>query len=1151
MSTFESQVGMTRGAPARLPHAASAAATHEAALKGRAPLRWRVLLAAALLSLALGVGLDETLARGRSSVLTGARPDGLSRSHGFSREGLLSLPPAAQWPVSATLGAESAAYRVSATAGGLTAMTPAQRLSSRFSRSGVSVASGQTRLGLSLRAIGYGSTLVAVGAVVPSAHGNRVVYGHRGLSESYANGPLGLEQSFTIARAPLERTDGPLTLSIALTGNARASLAKGARSVTFSRAGRTVLRYAGLSVTDARGHPLHSWLQLEGGRMLLRVDASSARYPLRIDPFLQQGSKLTGGEEEGNGELGYSVALSSEGNTALIGGPDDNGEVGAAWVFTRSGSTWTQQGGKLTGGKESGKGDFGWSVALSSDGSTALIGGLYDNTEVGAAWVFTRSGSTWTQQGGKLAGSGETGEGLFGSSVALSADGNTALIGGTGDNGFSGAAWVFTRSGSTWSQQGSKLTGSGAISKDGDFGSSVALSSEGNTALIGRPGDNSEVGAAWVFTRAAGKWTQQGGKLTGKGEIGGGFFGSSVALSSEGTTALIGGSEDNSDLGAAWVFTRSGETWTQQGGKLTGSGEFPLTGEFGWSVALSSEGNIALIGGPFDESGVGAAWVFTRLGSTWTQQGGKLTGSGESGAGVAGLSVALSADGSTAMIGGPFDNNNVGSVWVFAGPPSVETGAALEVTPETAVLNATVNPKGAELSGCRFEYGTTESYGSHAECSSLPGAASEPVAVKAALTELAANTTYHFRISASNEAGTSFGADETFTTLQTSDTGSTESENEPAKAMDGELSAKASDGKGTVTVGDYGTDIGGGPLSKSSEKYVDVHRGTTSSFASVEFKDCELNGGKSIWWYDPTSGWEPVLAPTAVYSEGPPACVTVTITESSAPDLAQLTGTRFGTRFGEEPEALQFGRCEATKDGYYREGNCQAPDIVKGKPKGKFEWYANTPECFTMKHGRYSEAKCETRDENSKGKPTGKYEKGSGAFTATGGPAKFAMAVGTLECQASSSKGEVIAPTTPGEKIASKKASETVTYIGCKLGQEDCSSPGQAPETISTYPLEIFIEDEPQNMEATYVEIFRDPIMSFICAGEEYTLKGGALARTTGDINVMSTTSESVFSAQTGEQELETVTDGHEYKTTLTSTQRATSTQAIEIDTHP
>jgi hypothetical protein len=466
-----------------------------------------------------------------------------------------------------------------------------------------------------------------------------------------------------------------MALSVALTGNARARLADG----TVSLGGG--LRYGGLVVTDASGRAVRSWFELARGRVLIEVADRGVAYPLQVDPFVQRGAKLTGGGEVGYAQFGESVALSADGNTALIGGPYDNpdssgGGAGAAWVFTRSGSTWTQQGNKLTATGSSG---FGESVALSSDGNTALIGGHGDNGDVGAAWVFTRSGSTWTQQGNKLTASDETGLGGFGGSVALSADGNTALIGGPNNGGDGstlsavGAVWVFVRSGSTWTQQGNKLTGSGETGNV-FFGLSVALASDGNTALIGGPydnPDNSAVGAAWVFTRLGSTWTQQGSKLTGSGEIGGSGFGWSVALSSDGNTALIGGPNDNPDIGragAAWVFLRSGSTWTQQGNKLTGSGEIG-NAQFGWSVALSSDGNTALIGGPNDGPDAGAAWVFKRSGSTWARRGNKRTGSDETPVGRFGYSVALSADGNTALIGGPGEPRDAydatGAAWVF------------------------------------------------------------------------------------------------------------------------------------------------------------------------------------------------------------------------------------------------------------------------------------------------------------------------------------------------------------------------------------------------------------------------------------------------------------------------------------------------------
>ncbi len=413
---------------------------------------------------------------------------------------------------------------------------------------------------------------------------------------------------------------------------------------------------------------------LAGALLLLLLFGALLSEGLAAEPpaLTQQGPKLTGGEELGAGRFGRSVALSADGNTALVGGPRDNGEVGAAWVFVRSGSTWTQQAKlTLTGAEEIDEGHFGRSVALSADGDTALIGAPNDSGGLGAAWVFTRSGSTWTQQT-KLTGANESGGGWFGRSVALSADGDTALVGGFVDHSDVGAAWVFTRLGSTWAQQGPKLTGAGEAGA-GEFGWSVALSAEGDTALIGGHEDGGGVGAAWVFTRSSSTWTQQGEKLTGAGETGAGKVGQDVALSAEGDTALVSGYEDAGGVGAGWVFTRSGSTWTQQGEKLTGAGEAG-NGYFGDGVALSADGDTALIGGFNDASGVGAAWVFTRLGSTWAQQGAKLTGGEESGKGQFGWSVALSEDGATALVGGIADGGNTGAAWVFGVPPSSPGG---------------------------------------------------------------------------------------------------------------------------------------------------------------------------------------------------------------------------------------------------------------------------------------------------------------------------------------------------------------------------------------------------------------------------------------------------------------------------------------------
>jgi len=396
--------------------------------------------------------------------------------------------------------------------------------------------------------------------------------------------------------------------------------------------------------------------------------------------------KLVGTGAVGSANQGASVALSADGNTAIMGGPGPNdgdrdrspliGPAGAAWIFIRSGGTstrtWTQQG-KLVGTtSETGGGLWsqGASVALSADGNTAIVGGPSDNRTTGAAWVFTRSGSDWTQQG-KLVGTGarRAGEPPLplgqGMSVALSADGNTAIVGAWRAEG----AWVFTRSDGVWSQQGNKLFGTGAVGTARQ-GMSVALSADGNTAIVGGWSDHDRVGAAWVFTRNGGRWTQQGKKLVGTGAVGSANQGMSVALSADGNTAILGGPGDNpwdrsvpfglGPAGAAWVFTRSDGVWTQQGSKLASSAAGHA--RQGMSVAMSADGNIAVVGGYAEGEGVGAAAVFTRNGGKWTQE---VTLVGIGAVGKAAPAVALSADGSTIMVGSANDSGGLGAAWVF------------------------------------------------------------------------------------------------------------------------------------------------------------------------------------------------------------------------------------------------------------------------------------------------------------------------------------------------------------------------------------------------------------------------------------------------------------------------------------------------------
>jgi hypothetical protein len=262
--------------------------------------------------------------------------------------------------------------------------------------------------------------------------------------------------------------------------------------------------------------------------------------------------------------------------------------TGAAYVFVRSGTTWSQQT-ELTAPVHSPvSDDLGWSVALS--GSTAVVGDPRNNSFTGAAFVFLRSGTTWFRQA-KLTAPAHGFAQFLGTSVAVS---GTTVVAGAPD---SEAAYVFVRSGTTWSQQ-AKLTGPGG------FGASVALS--GLTAVVGSPAENSGAGAAYVFTRSGTTWSQQA-KLTAADGAADDSFGSSVALS--GSTAVAGAPGKNANAGAAYVFTRSGTTWSQQA-KLTAA-HGAANDNFGNSVALY--GATAVAGAPFRNANVGAAYVFVNL----------------------------------------------------------------------------------------------------------------------------------------------------------------------------------------------------------------------------------------------------------------------------------------------------------------------------------------------------------------------------------------------------------------------------------------------------------------------------------------------------------------------------------------------------------
>ncbi len=380
--------------------------------------------------------------------------------------------------------------------------------------------------------------------------------------------------------------------------------------------------------------------------------------------------KLLAEDGTANDFFGYGVALSE--NTAVVGAPKVDHEVngvdaGAAYVFTRSGNNWVQEA-KLIANDGKEKDEFGGQVTVFGD--TIIIGVIRDDDDIngidsGSAYVFTRSGKTWDQQAKLIANDASKGDSL-GWSIGLSGD--TAVIGAPHDDDKgenSGSAYIFTRTGNIWSQQ-AKLTASDG--SEGDvFGISASLS--GDTVVIGADLNEEKgfnAGAAYVFTRSGNTWSQQA-KLTASDGAEGDIFGVRVAL--DGNTALISARRDDDDTmgvdsGSAYIFTRTGSTWSQQA-KLTAP-DGTADDRFGRSVTLV--GDTAVIGAMFqDEKGKnsGSAYVFKRFGKKWKLET-QLTADDGAEGDVFGWYVSLSDN--TAIISANRDDDkgeNSGSVYIF------------------------------------------------------------------------------------------------------------------------------------------------------------------------------------------------------------------------------------------------------------------------------------------------------------------------------------------------------------------------------------------------------------------------------------------------------------------------------------------------------
>ncbi len=404
----------------------------------------------------------------------------------------------------------------------------------------------------------------------------------------------------------------------------------------------SAIGYVKASNTGA-GDRFGSAVALSADGLTMAVGAIEKAYVFVYDGTIwTEQSLLTANNGEAGDKFGESVALSADGNTLVVGAREEDGNdsgsldrSGAVYVFTRTGTSWSQQ--QYLRATFPDNGDrFGDSVGLSDDGATLVVGASYDDSDSsanpnnsssnnsGAAYVFSFNGAVWSEQAFLKASNLEPSD-RFGITIAISGDGNTLAVGAyaedssgaQGDNGANGAgaAYVFVRNGASWGQQ-AYVKASNA-SAGSSFGYAIGLNENGNTLVVGahRSGDT---GAAYVFGRSGTSWNQEA-FLNASNPSVDDIFGRQVALSADGNHLVVGGlwedsnasgvagDQNNSgalDAGAVYTFARSGSSWSQQAyvkASNTGAGDW-----FGHAVVLSSDGSTLAVGASYEDSNGGA-----------------------------------------------------------------------------------------------------------------------------------------------------------------------------------------------------------------------------------------------------------------------------------------------------------------------------------------------------------------------------------------------------------------------------------------------------------------------------------------------------------------------------------------------------------------
>jgi hypothetical protein len=362
-------------------------------------------------------------------------------------------------------------------------------------------------------------------------------------------------------------------------------------------------------------------------------------------PIITQQASFAGAS---NAFFGYAVSIDAD--TAVVGAMNDNSTKGAAYVYVRNGTTWSQQQ-MITAADGAANDEFGYAVALSGD--RLLVNAAGKASSQGYVYAFTRTNGVWTQQAEFTAGDGAAGDG-FGTALALR--GTTAVIGANGKALLTGATYFFAVQGASWNQQ-LEFAGQGV----GDsYGFSVALSQDGSTAVVGAYGANTETGKAYVYTPSASTWSQQA-ILTATVGAQHDRFGYSVSV--DGSLAMIGAYGHNGNQGAAYVFARNASGWFQQ--SFLSAQDGAANDFFGYAVALT--GNNAVIGA-YEKSGIfgpGEAYAFSLSGSQWAQTKIVPTTAGQ----YFGYSVGIS--GVTIAVGGFGASNDSGAASVFQLMPPV------------------------------------------------------------------------------------------------------------------------------------------------------------------------------------------------------------------------------------------------------------------------------------------------------------------------------------------------------------------------------------------------------------------------------------------------------------------------------------------------